>query len=145
MGCLFPFLPLHMMEMGLSIDQIRMISMISPAVAILGPLVAGPIADKLAGHQGRNNKSSTGRYLRVMIAIACILSAIFYAFLSIIPTVHPVEPSRERRPDLKFTCDQTGAVVLQKRCKDRFSCHKWSDDTREGPLILDGCSYACYR
>ncbi|XP_076681343.1 uncharacterized protein LOC143375772 isoform X2 [Andrena cerasifolii] len=144
MGCLFPFLPLHMMEMGLSINQIRMISMISPAVAILGPLVAGPIADKLAGHQGRNNKSSTGRYLRVMIAIACILSAIFYAFLSIIPTVHPVEPSRERRPDLKFTCDQTGAVVLQKRCKDRFSCYKWSDDTREGPLILEGCNYACY-
>ncbi|XP_076169472.1 uncharacterized protein LOC143147766 isoform X2 [Ptiloglossa arizonensis] len=143
MGCLFPFLPLHMVEMGLSIDQIRMISMISPAVAILGPLVAGPIADKLAGHQGRN-KSSTGRYLRVMIAIACVLSAIFYAFLLIIPNVDRIEPPRERRPSLKFNCDQTGAVVLQERCKDRASCHKWSDETRVGPLLLEGCNYTCY-
>ncbi|XP_053986374.1 uncharacterized protein LOC128880374 isoform X2 [Hylaeus volcanicus] len=149
MGCLFPFLPLHMMEMGLSMDQIRMISMISPAVAILGPLVAGPIADKLAGHQGRNEKSSTGRYLRIMIAIACVLSAIFYAFLLIIPTVESdgldsVLPRRERRPSVKFNCDPAGAVVLQERCKDRGLCHRWSDETRVGPLLLTGCNYACY-
>ncbi|XP_017889536.1 uncharacterized protein LOC108630566 isoform X2 [Ceratina calcarata] len=144
MGCLFPFLPLHMTEVGLSIKQIRMISMISPAAAILGPLFAAPIADKLAGHQGRSEKSSTGRYLRVMIAIACFLSAIFYTFLLIIPSVDHVEPSRERRPDVKFNCDQTGAVVLQERCEDRKSCHKWSDDTRPGPLLLESCNYACY-
>lgn len=144
MGCLFPFLPLHMTEMGLSIEQIRMISIISPAVAILGPLIAAPIADKLADHQGRNDKSSTGRYLRVMIAIACILSAIFYAFLLIIPTVDRIETPRERRPGLKFSCDQTGAVVLQERCKDRISCHRWSDETKVGPLLLEGCDYACY-
>ncbi|XP_031832215.1 uncharacterized protein LOC116426810 isoform X2 [Nomia melanderi] len=144
MGCLFPFLPLHMMEMGLSIEQIRMISMVSPAIAIVGPLVASPIADKLAGHQGRSNKSSTGRYLRVMIAIACILSAIFYAFLLIIPTVDHVELPKGRRPGLKFNCDQTGAVVLQERCKDRVSCHRWSDETRVGPLLLEDCNYACY-
>ncbi|XP_076231800.1 uncharacterized protein LOC143177626 isoform X2 [Calliopsis andreniformis] len=144
MGCLFPFLPLHMVKMGLSIDQIRMISMISPAVAILGPLIAGPIADKLAGHQGRNDKSSTGRYLRVMIAIACMLSAVFYVFLLIIPTVDRIEPPSDRRPGLKFNCDQSGAVVLQERCKDRKSCHKWSDDNRVGSLVLEGCNYACY-
>ena len=144
MGCLFPFLPLHMTEMGLSIDQIRMISIISPAVAILGPLIAAPIADKLATHQGRNDKSSTGRYLRVMIAIACFLSAIFYAFLLLIPTVDRIEPPRERRPGVKFNCDHAGAVVLQERCKDHISCHKWSDETRVGPLLLEGCNYACY-
>ncbi|XP_076294364.1 uncharacterized protein LOC143215790 isoform X1 [Lasioglossum baleicum] len=144
MGCLFPFLPLHMMEMGLSIEQIRMISMISPVVAIVGPLIASPIADKLAGHQGRSNKTSTGRYLRVMIAIACILSAIFYTFLLIIPTVDHVELPRGRRPGLKFNCDQKGAVVLQERCKDRVSCHRWSDETRTGQLLLEDCTYACY-
>lgn len=133
-----------MMEMGLSIEQIRMISMISPAIAMIGPLVASPIADKLAGHQGRSNKSSTGRYLRVMIAIACILSAIFYAFLLIIPTVDHVELPKGRRPGLKFNCDQMGAVVLQERCKDRVSCHRWSDETRVGPLLLEDCNYACY-
>ncbi|XP_017754261.1 PREDICTED: uncharacterized protein LOC108546590 isoform X2 [Eufriesea mexicana] len=143
MGCLFPFLPLHMTKKGLSIDQIRMISIISPAVAILGPLVAAPIADKLAGHQGRNDKSSTGRYLRVMIAIVCILSAIFYAFLLLIPTVDRIESPSERRPGLKFKCDQTGAVVLQERCKDHISCHRWSDESKVGPLYLEGCNYVC--
>ncbi|CAK9811870.1 Major facilitator superfamily domain-containing protein 6 [Anthophora plagiata] len=144
LGCLFPFLPLHMTKMGLSIEQIRLISMISPAVAILGPVIAAPIADKLAGHQGRSDKSSTGRYLRVMIAIACILSAIFYAFLILIPTANRIEPPRERRPGLKFSCDQTGAVVLQERCKDRITCHRWSDKTRVGLLLLESCNYACY-
>ncbi|XP_029051640.1 uncharacterized protein LOC114880143 [Osmia bicornis bicornis] len=144
MGCLFPFLPLHMTEKGLSIEQIRLISMISPAIAILGPLIAAPVADKLAGHQGRNDKSSTGRYLRVMIAIACLLSALFYFFLLFIPSVDVIEPPRERRPALKFNCDQTGAVVLQERCKDQLTCHKWSDDTRAGPLLLESCNYACY-
>lgn len=144
MGCLFPFLPLHMTEKGLSIEQIRMISMISPAIAILGPLIAAPVADKLAGHQGRNDKSSTGRYLRVMIAIACLLSALFYLFLLFIPSVDVIEPPRERRPALKFNCDHTGAVVLQERCKDQLTCHRWSDDTRAGPLLLESCNYACY-
>ncbi|XP_003703511.2 uncharacterized protein LOC100877436 isoform X2 [Megachile rotundata] len=143
MGCLFPFLPLHMTEMGLSIEQIRMVSMISPAIAILGPLIAAPIADKLAGHQGRNDKSSTGRYLRVMIAIACILSGIFYVFLLVIPSANLNEPSREKRPALKFNCDQKGALVLQKRCKDQ-TCHRWSDESRTGPLLLQSCNYACY-
>ncbi|XP_006607714.1 uncharacterized protein LOC102675846 isoform X2 [Apis dorsata] len=143
MGCLFPFLPLHMTEMGLSIDQIRMISIISPAIAILGPLIAAPIADKLADHQGRNDKS-TGRYLRLMIAIACILSAIFYAFLLLIPTVDRIELPRERRPGLKFNCDQTGAVVLQEKCKNHISCHRWSDESRIGSLLLESCDYACY-
>ncbi|XP_078039147.1 uncharacterized protein LOC144471193 isoform X2 [Augochlora pura] len=144
MGCLFPFLPLHMVEMGLTIEQIRAISMISPAVAFVGPLIASPIADKLAGHQGGTNKISTGRYLRIMIAIACILSAIFYTFLLIIPTVDHVELPGGRRPGLKFNCDQTGAVVLQERCKDHFSCHRWSDESKVGQLLLEDCTYACY-
>jgi len=109
-GCLFPFLPLHMTKVGLSIENVRFVSMVSPAVAILGPLIAGPIADKLAGHQINNDKSSTGRYLRVMIAVACIFSALFYSLLMLVPTVDRALPSG-KGPDLKFNCDWRGAMV----------------------------------
>lgn len=100
-----------MTKIGLTIENIRFVSMISPAVAIVGPLIAGPIADKLASRQSKNDKSSTGRYLRVMIAVACIFSALFYPLLLLVPTVDRALPSAERCPDLKFNCDQHGAIV----------------------------------
>lgn len=142
-----------MQEIGLSIEEIRLISMISPAVAILGPLVAGPIADKLAGHQGKNEKSSTGRYLRVMIAICCVLSALFYAALLLLPStdkmessiiIEMIDPSIANNPGLKFTCDETGATVQQERCKENMDCHRWSDEDKIGILLLENCNYACY-
>jgi len=89
--------------------------MISPAVAILGPLIAGPIADKLASHQIINDKSSTGRYLRVMIAVACIFSALFYSLLMLIPTVDRTLPTGAG-PRFKFNCDWRGAIVSIYTC-----------------------------
>lgn len=100
-----------MTKVGLSIENVRFVSMISPAVAILGPLIAGPIADKLAGHQSNNDKSSTGRYLRVMIAVACIFSALFYSLLLIVPSVDRTLPLGAKGPSLKFNCDRRGAMV----------------------------------
>ncbi|XP_067206859.1 uncharacterized protein SP1173 isoform X2 [Linepithema humile] len=144
-GCLFPFLPLHMTKVGLSIENVRFVSMVSPAVAILGPLIAGPIADKLAGHQSKNDKSSTGRYLRVMIAVACIFSALFYSLLVLIPTVDRALPPGGKGPDLKFNCDRHGAMVRQDRCENRFGCHRWTDDdSGVGTMLLEKCNYACY-
>lgn len=100
-----------MTKVGLSIENVRLVSMISPAVAIVGPLIAGPIADKLASRQSKNDKSSTGRYLRVMIAVACIFSALFYSLLLLVPTVDRALPAAGKGLGLKFNCDQHGAMV----------------------------------
>ncbi|EZA56010.1 uncharacterized protein LOC105278708 isoform X2 [Ooceraea biroi] len=144
-GCLFPFLPLHMKKVGLSIENIRFVSMVSPAIAILGPLIAAPIADKLAGRQSNNDKSSTGRYLRVMIAVACIFSALFYSLLLLVPTVDRALPSGGKGPGLKFNCDRRGAMIRQERCEDRFGCHRWAnDESAIGTMLLENCNYACY-
>ncbi|KMQ98495.1 macrophage mhc class i receptor 2-like protein [Lasius niger] len=116
-GCLFPFLPLHMTKVGLNIENVRFVSMVSPAVAILGPLIAGPIADKLAGRQSNNDKSSTGRYLRVMIAVACIFSALFYSLLLLVPSVGRNLPLAGKGPDLKFNCDRRGAMEDREETK----------------------------
>ncbi|XP_051175961.1 uncharacterized protein LOC127291081 isoform X2 [Leptopilina boulardi] len=142
MGCLFPFLPLHMTEVGLTRNKIGIVSMASAVVAILGPLIAGPLADKMAGHQGSNDKSSTGRYLRVMIAVVCVFSALFYSLLLLVPATK-IELSQERSPSLNFSCDQNGAIVYQERCKDTKDCHRWIEE-RLGTIVLTKCQYVCH-
>ncbi|KAJ8678990.1 hypothetical protein QAD02_014777 [Eretmocerus hayati] len=52
-GCLVPFLPLHMDTVGLSKAESRTISMLAPLVALLGPLIAGPLADRIAASRLR--------------------------------------------------------------------------------------------
>ena len=143
MGCLFPFLPLHMLAVGLTLEEARLVSIISPVVALLGPLIASPLADKLAGRQGSNEKISTGRYLRVMIAIACFLSAILYSLLLLVPVVERIELPRERRPTLKFSCDRDGATVLQERSRDFSTCYNWTSESRVCAILLKNCNYAC--
>lgn len=86
-SCLFPFLLNHMTSKGLTYDESWIISTVAPCVALLGPAIAGPLADRLAGGYGGNKRSKTGTYLRVMIAICMILAAIFYSLLMVVPTV----------------------------------------------------------
>ncbi|KAK0176210.1 hypothetical protein PV328_000368 [Microctonus aethiopoides] len=142
MGCLFPFLSLHMLALGLTIDEIRVVSMISPLVAIIGPLIAGPLADKLATRQG--SKLSNGRYLRVMIALACFLSAVFYSLLLLVPVVERIELPREHRPTLKFSCNREGATVLQERNNEFSTCYNWTSESRVCAILLRNCDYACH-
>ncbi|XP_025163296.1 uncharacterized protein LOC105185673 isoform X1 [Harpegnathos saltator] len=146
LGCLFPFLPLHMTKVGLAIDDIRFISIISPAIATIGPLIAGLIADRHARRQSKNDKSSTGRYLRVMIAVVCILSAFVYSLMMLIPRKDLYALSADEKiPGLKFNCDRHGAMVRQERCENRFGCHRWTDDdSGVGAMLLENCNYACY-
>lgn len=45
-GCIFPFLPLHMLSVGLDKGEARLISAVAPCIALLGPAVLGPLIDK---------------------------------------------------------------------------------------------------
>lgn len=123
---------------GLSDDEIQIISMVSPVVAILGPLVAAPIADKLS-----NRKQSSGRHIRIMIAIGCFLSAILYLALLFVPPINRVDLPHDRRPAVKFSCDQTGASIQQQKCRDTSSCQKWFDNQRSDDFVLENCAYVC--
>ncbi|XP_046480637.1 uncharacterized protein [Neodiprion pinetum] len=142
MGCLFPFLPLHMLATGLTYEEAKIVSIVSPIVAMIGPLVAGPLADKLAGRQGSNSRASTGKYLRVMIAVTCILGAIFYAALMAIPRVERLTIPQERNPQVKFSCDESGAIVFKDRCKLPATCYEWPE-IKPGPIRLTNCDYQC--
>lgn len=79
---------MHMTAKGLTLDESKTISIVAPCIALLGPAIAGPLADKLAGGSGGGNqRSKTGRYLRVMIAVCLIMSAILYWMLTLVPVI----------------------------------------------------------
>lgn len=143
MGCLFPFLPLHMLAVGLDTEDGKIISIISALVATLGPLVAGPLADKLAGRQGSNSRASTGKYLRVMITLTCILAAVFYLALLLVPKIDRLENiSQDSDPPVKLSCDRHRAIIIKDRCKVPATCHRW-DDIKSGIIRLRNCRFNC--
>lgn len=72
---------------GLTVDESKIISIIAPLIALIGPAVAGPLADRFAGSFGGSAKSTSGTYLRVFTAICLICAAIFYSCLAAIPTI----------------------------------------------------------
>lgn len=153
MGCLLPFLPLHMLAVGLNSEEIRTISMISPCVAVLGPLLAGPLADRVAASRRtpssisdkpNSRVPSNGRYLRVMIAVCCVFSALFYSLLLVVPSVKIIELPKEMKPAVKFSCDAKGAMIHQERCRNAIGCHRWTNEDYVGSLHLERCKYACY-
>lgn len=49
-GALLPFIPLQMNALGLSRDEAVIVSGVAPLIALIGPLVAAPLADRLAGN-----------------------------------------------------------------------------------------------
>ncbi|XP_017783202.1 PREDICTED: uncharacterized protein LOC108567324 [Nicrophorus vespilloides] len=136
MGCLFPFLPLHMTLKGLSVEEAKIISIVAPCIALIGPAIAAPLADKLAGGPEGNKRSKTGRYLRVMIAVCFILAAIFYWLLAAVPTIVRSPPS------VTFTCDPNGGTIFQERCGVEKTCYNWNSDNR-GSLFVTNCRFTC--
>lgn len=122
------------MLLGLDFSEYRTINIIAPFVSILGPLIAGPLADKLAA----KNPAAFGRNLRVITAICLLIAAIIYALLFTVPDVQREEA---RRPLVSFGCDTNGAVIFQERCSEEATCRHWKGVS--GSVKLANCSYAC--
>ncbi|KAF9410041.1 hypothetical protein HW555_010758 [Spodoptera exigua] len=142
-GCIFPFLPLHMLSVGLDKGEARLISAVAPCIALLGPAVLGPLIDKLSVGRGSTgggtNPSGSGRLLRVITAACLILSAIFYTLLLAVPYT---ERHEARRPEVLFMCDEDSAYVMQEVCKEDMRCNRWSGE-KSGVLAVTACEYGC--
>lgn len=125
-----------MVAIGLNYEESRIISIVAPLVSIIGPLVVGPLADKLAGKKG-----STGKYLRVIGAICMLLSVVMYLLLLAVPTL---SRSETHEPKVSFACDSDGGIIFQERCTEEKSCYHWKKE-KMGSLILTNCSYTCQK
>ena len=86
-------------------------------VALLGPWVACPLADRMSGLRTNN-----GRGLRLMLAAILLFAGVFYALLMCIPTVTRFDP--DRKPPVSFLCGTDGAILRHERCVQP-ACHSW--------------------
>ncbi|XP_017490274.1 PREDICTED: uncharacterized protein LOC108378491 [Rhagoletis zephyria] len=120
--------------LGLNFSEYRRISIIAPFVSILGPLIAGPLADRLAA----KNATNFGRILRFLTALFLILAVIVYACLF---AISEVQREEARRPLVSFGCDSHGAVIFQERCSKEATCHHWKG--KVGNVNLTRCTYTC--
>ncbi|KAJ0179368.1 hypothetical protein K1T71_005080 [Dendrolimus kikuchii] len=142
-GCIFPFLPLHMLSVGLDKGESRLISAIAPCIALLGPAVLGPLIDKLSVGRGStgggSGPSGSGSLLRYVTAFCLILSAVFYTLLLAVPYT---ERHEARRPQVLFMCNADSAYVMQEVCKEDMRCNRWSGE-KTGVLAVSSCEYGC--
>lgn len=125
----------HMLQLGLNYNESRIILIVAPLIALLGPLAIAPLTDRLASKK----QALSGQYLRVLIAVTLVLAAIVYATLLSVP---PVSRSETRRPEVSFGCDDSGAIIFQERCSDEKTCFHWTEE-KVGSLVLTNCSYTC--
>ncbi|XP_045459822.1 uncharacterized protein LOC123670369 [Melitaea cinxia] len=142
-GCIYPFLPLHILSVGLDHGEARLISAVAPCVALLGPAILGPLIDKLSVGRGSTGggigPSGSGKLLRVVTALCLILSALFYTLLLAVPYT---ERHEARRPQVLFMCDADGAYVMQEVCTEGMRCNKWEGE-KSGVLAVSACEYGC--
>ncbi|KAH8305265.1 hypothetical protein KR018_008418 [Drosophila ironensis] len=120
--------------LGLTFSEYRTITIIAPFVSILGPLIAGPWADRLAAR----NPNTFGRTLRVLTAVFLLISALIYAFLFAVPDVSRADA---HEPLVSFGCDASGGFLFQERCGANATCSRW--DQKEGSINLTRCTYSC--
>ncbi|KAI8440266.1 hypothetical protein MSG28_001633 [Choristoneura fumiferana] len=142
-GCIFPFLPVHMLSAGLTRGEARLISAVAPCVALLGPAILGHLIDKLSVGRGSttggSGPSGSGRLLRIITAVCLILSALFYTLLLAVPYTDRQEA---RRPHVWFSCDADGAYIMQEVCTEGRRCSYFSEE-KPGVLALGACEYGC--
>ncbi|XP_005180800.1 uncharacterized protein LOC101895892 [Musca domestica] len=122
------------LKLGLYFSEYREITIIASFVAIIGPLIVGPLADRVAA----KNPNSFGRFLRILTAICLIITSIIYACLIAVPNVARQE---DHLPPVSFACDSNGAVMFQESCGGESSCRHW--DKKVGSLDLTNCTYTC--
>uniref|UniRef100_A0A1B6JI39 Major facilitator superfamily associated domain-containing protein n=2 Tax=Homalodisca liturata TaxID=320908 RepID=A0A1B6JI39_9HEMI len=137
LGCLVPGLAQAGYKVGLHVDELYVVSVVAPCVALLGPLIAAPLADRL-GVPAQGSTARYGRYMRAMLVIITLLGAVLYTALLYVP---PVSRLHERNPPVSFLCSGEGAVVMQDQCQE-IPCYNWPEDNR-GTLFLSACRHVC--
>lgn len=114
----FPYLTLHMQQLGITVKEIAIIYAILPVGSILGPPLSGMIADRL------------GRY-KIVVVVNVILATVFHVMLLYIPT---------RTPNpLTLSCGPQGHNLTWATCD---YCHH-DRNTTDVTFTLEECQFKC--
>ena len=114
-----------MLSVGLNVNEAQIISIVAPCISLIGPILFGPLADKLAESSTSEKGNKHGKCLRFMIALVMILGAIFYGSLLLVPSTLRL---KGRNPQVSFACDTNGGFIVQERCVESQKCYEWDSD-----------------
>lgn len=114
---MYAFLPSHMQYLGFKLYDIRLITLISALVSIIGPLIVGFILDRVAVKR----PSAYGKWLRILLFIFFILAGLAFGLLLLVPRqILHVEVTSD--PSVTFSCNANSAHVFIKKNKTQESC-----------------------
>ncbi|XP_075214350.1 major facilitator superfamily domain-containing protein SP1173 [Lycorma delicatula] len=133
LGCILAFLPLHMRDIGLTGNEGRIVSIVAPCIAIIGPMLVGPLSDRWGA-----GATQYSRHMRGLLSTFLLVGAIAYTSLLFVPKVSRLQ---QRNPAVNFLCTSDSGYVLQEKCEDS-ECYDWPDDNF-GSLFLSHCNYSC--
>ena len=125
-----------MQYLGFTNKDIRLITLASAIVSIIGPLLIGFILDRIS----IKRPSAYGKWLRIFLFIFFILAGIFFGLLLI---VTPAKLSGIENVDetVTFSCRDDGGYVYVKKNLTEGQCQNLEGKT--GELKLVKCSYTC--
>jgi MFS_1 like family len=129
---MYAFLPDHMRYLGFNFYNIRLITLISALVSIIGPVIVGLILDNVS----IKRPSAYGKWLRSLLFIFFILAGLMFGSLLFLYTT-------ELKADatVTFSCNDHGGHVF---IRSNFTGGKCMNIMgRTGDLKLLNCSYTC--
>lgn len=123
-GCLWPFLSIHMTQLGLTIGEIALINCVTSFTSLLGPPLACFLTNK------------TKKYKLVLIISLLVCATGFTVLLFV-----PVRGPPPRSPNVGFECDKDGGRVHVERCDN--NCYIPERSPEPSSIHLRHCQYIC--
>lgn len=119
---------------GFTRGEVRLVTLVSALVSIIGPLIIGFILDRVSVKR----PGSYGKWLRALLFLCFIATGVFFALLLMF------EPARrdviDAGPSSTFSCDDHGGHLFVRRI-DNETCDNING--RNGHLKLLNCTYTC--
>ncbi|XP_076362743.1 major facilitator superfamily domain-containing protein 6-like protein B [Tachypleus tridentatus] len=123
-GCLTPFLSIHMRDQGLTLRETAYINMVAAFFSVLGPPLFGTISEKHAKY-------------KTMFVLSLLLSGLAYTALLFVPRIIRTP----RQPLVEFDCS---TAVNVEKCENWDSCADAALDTLNLTTFhLSECQYKC--
>lgn len=126
LGCIWPFLTLHMQQLGLTLEEMAVINMILPFAAASVKPLTGVVADK------------TGKYKHILVFLYICTCTAFTSLL----LVPQVETNGAASDTVSFQCSAKQSHLVwqscsEENCRNTGERHEWTS------IKLQNCVYQC--
>ncbi|XP_031336039.1 uncharacterized protein LOC116165602 isoform X2 [Photinus pyralis] len=124
---LYPYLTIHMRELGINVEETAIMSAVIPVISILMPPIAGIIADKIGN-------------FKILLAIFSALGGVSALMLLIVPVgrVTVVYPS-----SVEFALSCTGNSPINLWLYQENPCTPLHSHTYETDIQIETCGFVC--